>query len=419
MTDRQAHSATAGEEREATQRVLDAVRVDGCDGRPEVVRLTGLSRATVAQRTRLLVESGLLEESGNGVSTGGRPPRRLRFHAERGHLLVADLGATSIDVAVADLAGTIVGHRAEPADIAAGPEAVLSRVEGMFDELRDRLPGALGPLWGLGAGVPGPVEFMTGTPVAPPIMPGWDRYPIRDRLQLRYGVPVWVDNDVNVMAMGEWRFGIARGHRDVIWIKIGTGIGAGLISAGRPHRGSDGAAGDIGHIQVCTSNVVCRCGNLGCLEAAAGGAAIARDAEGAARSGRSAWLAEAYARDGSVSSRTVALGAAHGDPVSIELLQTAGRLIGGVLATAVNLFNPSLIVIGGGVAEAGDLLLATIRETVYGRSLPLATRELRIERSSLGASAGIIGAAATAADQLFSQPNMDALLAGRQILPRS
>jgi predicted NBD/HSP70 family sugar kinase len=242
-------------------------------------------------------------------------------------------------------------------------------------------------------------------------MPGWDRYPVRDRFEARYASPVWVDNDVNVMGIGEWRWGASRGHENVVWVKIGTGIGAGLISDGIPHRGSQGAAGDVGHIQVVDEGVVCRCGNIGCLEALAGGAALARDAELAARSGKSAWLAGELERTGGLTAAAVATGARHGDQASVELLQRSGRLVGHMLATVVNLFNPSLIVIGGGVALAGDAYLATIREAVYRRSLPLATRDLLVLPTELRQMAGVIGAAAMTADELFGRGHLATMLA--------
>lgn len=364
---------------------------------------TGLSRGVVAQRVAELVERGLLVEEGREQSTGGRPPRGLRFDADAGHLLLADLGATSVAVAISDLSGTIHSFVEEPADIAHGPEAILGRVEQLLARLRRKHGAGTGPLRGVGVGVPGPVEFRSGRPVAPPIMPGWDRYPIRDRFAERFGAPTWVDNDVNVLALGEWRYGVARGHDNVIFVKIGTGIGAGLISDGQLHRGAQGAAGDVGHIGVVDpGGIVCRCGNVGCLEALAGGAALARDAETAAREGRSRLLGEVLTREGRVRAEDVGWAAAHGDAVSVELLQRAGRLIGSMLASTVNFFNPSLIVIGGGVANAGDALPAAIREVVYGRSLPLATRDLTIKRSSLGAHGGVMGAAAMVLDELFT-----------------
>jgi glucokinase-like ROK family protein len=384
--------------------VLDHVRRHGPCTRGDIVAATGLSRALVGQRLAALAGYGLVVEAGVGPSTGGRAPRRIRLSADAGYLLVADIGATSVDVAIADLAGTILVQLAEPADVAAGPEAVLGRVEALFDRcVADLAPP--GALFGIGVGVPGPVEFSAGRPISPPIMPGWDGYSVPARFA-RYGVPVFVDNDVNVMALGELTAGLGRGYENVVFLKIGTGIGAGIVVHGELYRGAQGCAGDVGHIQMPPGergDVICRCGNVNCLEALAGGAALARDAEAAARAGRSAYLAGALATKGVLDARDVALGAAHGDAASVELLTDAGRLVGQALAALVNFFNPSLIVIGGGVAEAGDRLLATIRQAVYRRSLPLSTRDLGVHRSALGSRAGVVGAATMVANELFAR----------------
>ena len=203
----------------------------------------------IAQRVSQLIDRGLLTEAVIGASTGGRPPRHLAFRADVGHLLVADLGATSIDVGVTDLAGHVLAHVAEEAKIAAGPEVIFARVEDLFATVLNRADDLPGRLWGIGVGIPGPVEFATGRPISPPIMPGWDGYPIRDRFADLHRAPVWVDNDVNILALGEWRFGIAAGHQNVVVLKVGTGIGAGIISDGSLHRGAQGAAGDVGHIR--------------------------------------------------------------------------------------------------------------------------------------------------------------------------
>jgi glucokinase-like ROK family protein len=383
--------------------ILDEIRLGRCRSRSEIVERTGLSRGVVTERVAELVELGLVDDADTGPSTGGRPPRHLAFRGDAGHVLVADLGATSIDVAVTTLDGRILGHHEEAADVGAGPGAILGRVTCLFDHLRStrRLPGRL---WGVGLGVPGPVEFRTGRPSSPPIMPGWDGYPIRERLGAHCDAAVWVDNDVNVLALGEWRVGVAAGHDNVVVVKIGTGIGAGIISDGRLHRGAQGAAGDVGHIGVAGAPpVACRCGNTGCLEAVAGGGAIGRDGEAAARDHRSELLAAALARSGAITAEDVSLAAAAGDPVAAELLGEAGRRVGTMLAGVVSFFNPSLIVVGGGVTRGGDTVLEAIRATVHRRSLPLGTRDLRIERSSLGTLAGVIGASAMVVDELFSR----------------
>ncbi|MGW9478133.1 ROK family protein [Saccharomonospora azurea] len=406
-SDQTTTTTPVGEHADSLSTVLDLVRSGIARTRPEIGRHAGLGRTVVTQRVTQLTASGLLEEGALGPSSGGRAPRELRFRARAGVILAAELGATSISVGVTDLAGVVLAEHTETADIAAGPETVLSRVEEVFDDLLPRVRAELGspelPVWGVGVGLPGPVEFATGRPSAPPIMPGWDGYPVRDRFARRYDTPVWVDNEVNTMALGELRAGSARGQRDILYVKIGTGIGAGLISNGTLHRGSQGCAGDIGHAATSEEDdVVCRCGNTGCLEAYAGGAALARDGLVAAKEGRSRFLADVLATTGTVTAADVSRAAQSGDRTSVELLTRAGRLVGTLLATLVSFFNPALVIIGGGVSGAGDLLLAAVRETVYRRSLPLATRELRITRSALSDRAGLVGAAFMAIDELFA-----------------
>jgi glucokinase-like ROK family protein len=387
--------------------VLDEIRLGRSRSRSELVERTGLGRAIVARRVGELLDRGLISEGPVGPSTGGRPPRQLAFKATAGHVLVADLGATSIDVALTTLDGRILGHHDEPARIEDGPEACLDRVDALFALLLATAKDVPGRLWGVGVGVPGPVEFGSGRPISPPIMPGWDGYPIRERFEERYAAPVWVDNDVNLLALGEWRSGVASGHDNVVVIKVGTGIGAGIISDGRLHRGAQGSAGDVGHIGVSDDpSVVCRCGNVGCLEAYAGGGALGRAGELAAREGRSVRLAGALDRTGQVTAEDVARAASFGDPLAAAMLDTAGRRVGSMLASVVNFFNPSLIVIGGGVANSPESFIAAIRQTVERRSLPLATRDLRIAHSSLGGLAGVIGASAMVVDQLFARESI-------------
>lgn len=392
--------------------ILDLVRSGSAHTRPELGRRSGLGRTVITQRVSELINSRLLEEGALGPSTGGRAPRELRFRADAGHVLVVELGATSISVGLADLTAQLVDHDEVSWNLAAGADATLERVEEMLDTLLARRSPSAPPVWGLGIGVPGPVEFATGRPMAPPIMPGWDAYPVRERLAARYDVPVWVDNEVNTMALGEFRGGIGRSVQDIVYIKIGSGIGAGLISGGKLHRGAQGCAGDVGHVAVAdNTSVVCRCGNIGCLEALAGGFALARDANAAATQGRSPYLAGLRKDGRELDARDVARGASHGDPTSLELLNHSGQLVGQMLATLVNFYNPTLVLVGGGVASSGDLFLAAIRHVVYRRSLPLATRDLRITRSPLDDHAGLMGAAFMVTDELFSRGRLGRWLA--------
>lgn len=383
--------------------VLDLIR-GGTATRPEISRLSGLGRTVVTQRVGQLLAAGLVDEQALAPSTGGRPARELRFRAEAGHILVAELGATGLAVALSDLTGGLTHIHEEPADIAAGPEAVLGRIEELFDKILDSHGRTV---WGIGIGLPGPVEYAVGHPIAPPIMPGWDDYPVRERLGRRYRAPAWIDNEVNLMTLGEVRGGLARGHQDVVFLKIGTGIGAGLVSHGHLHRGAQGVAGDVGHMAITEDpQVVCRCGNIGCLEAVAGGAALARQATAAGHDGRSPFLAGRIATKTDLEVADLAEAVTHGDAWAVELVSTAGRRIGSTLAGLVNFYNPSLILIGGRVSGIGDQFLAAVREAIYRRSLPLATRDLQVARAQLGDRAGLHGAAFMVIDELFSRPRL-------------
>jgi predicted NBD/HSP70 family sugar kinase len=234
-------------------------------------------------------------------------------------------------------------------------------------------------------------------------MPLWERYPIRDFFRKTFrSAFVVVDNDVNIMALAELREGDGRGLDHFIFIKIGTGIGCGIVSNGKIHRGADGSAGDIGHICVDKNGPVCRCGNLGCLEAVTAGPAIAEYAVNAARDGSSSILAKKMeSNGGTLSTEDVGAAMREGDRKALEIIQYSGRIIGETLASLVNFFNPSYIFFGGGVTNLGNQLLSSIRQAVLNRSLPLATRHLVIDYSSMGPDAGVIGAICLAKDHLF------------------
>jgi predicted NBD/HSP70 family sugar kinase len=377
--------------------LLDLIRRRSPITRAELASSTGLARSTIAQRVDSLITEGLVAEVGEAVSTGGRPPTTLGFNAASGIVLAADLGATHSRLAVCDLDANPLAESCRDINISDGPEAVLDWVLESFEALTTEAGRSASDVRGIGIGVPGPVDFTAGRAVHPPIMPGWDDYPIRNRFNERYGIPVLVDNDVNIMALGEY-WAMYPKVDDLIFVKVGTGIGSGLIVGGRLHRGARGAAGDIGHIQAGPAEVMCRCGNPGCLEASAGGAAIARDLR-----------AKGYEALGS--REAVAL-AQSGNHEAIQAVRDAGRLIGSVLAATVNLLNPAVISIGGDVAEAGQQLLAGIRETVYQRSTALSTSELQITNGTLGDRAGIIGAAALIIDHVFDPEAIDASLVG-------
>ncbi|MBU6529607.1 ROK family protein [Streptomyces mayonensis] len=386
-----------------TGTLLRLVRSEPTATRASLIERSGMGRTIVTQRVNELVDVGLLAEAGMDKSTGGRAPRTVRFRREAACVVGIELGVSSLEVALTDLAGRALGFHEEAWDVTRGPDATLDRIDSIIETLlaTHRPPGT--PMVGIGMGLPGPVEYLSGTPVAPPVMPGWAGYPVKERLTSRHEVGAWVDNDVNVMAMGELQAGNAAGVRDFLYVKVGTGVGAGLVSRGRLHRGAGGAAGDIGHIAVAdAAPLPCRCGKRGCLETLAGGAALAAAASAKAQDGDSPFLAARREERADLTARDVADGARSGDLTCINLLKAAGEQIGRALAAMINFFNPSLVVIGGGVALSGDLLLAAIRHRVYDLSLPLATRSLRVEMSALSNQAGMIGAAFTAIEELLS-----------------
>ncbi|WP_125130624.1 ROK family protein [Microbacterium sp. 10M-3C3] len=379
-------------------RIVNLVRLGEATTRPEIGRVTGLGRGVVSQRVDLAVEMGFLEDAELGPSSGGRAPRTLRFRSERGRIVVCALGALHIHAGVTDLDGTILAAEHVGWDIARGPQETLATAAELVDGLLAGLDDA--PVWAVVIGLPGPVDFETGRPVAPPIMPGWNGYDVRGAFEERYGAPVWVDNDVNLLACSE-RARRGAEHPDLIYCKVGTGIGAGLLSRGRLHRGANGAAGDIGHVRVPGSEAACRCGKIGCLEAVAGGWALVRDAEAALDEGATGALAAMRERGTTIDPEAIAKAAENGDPLSISLMQRAARVVGESVAALVNMFNPGVIVVGGAVASAGELFLAEVRQRVYELSLPLATRDLAIVQSVNDQREPLRGGADLAREQLF------------------
>ena len=360
--------------------------------RSDLARITGLARSTVAQRVDALLAHELVYEAGGSASTGGRPPTLLTFNHRAGVVLVADLGATHSRLAASDLAGAPLAEEAFDMDIAAGPERVLGMVHEHFATLLDELGQTAEDVRGIGIGIPGPVAFSTGQPVKPPIMPGWNGFSIPQWFAGRYSAPVLVDNDVNIMALGE-HWANWRDTEHLMFIKVGTGIGCGVVAGRVIHRGAQGAAGDIGHIRLAGhEDVLCRCGNLGCLEAVAGGDALARR------------LSEAGLD--AANSRDVVRLVRDDHALAVRMVREAGRYLGEVLAGCVNFFNPGVIVIGGDVGQAPEML-AGVREVTIQRSLPLATGELSIVPSQLGDRAGVVGAAIMVIEQVLAPDVVD------------
>ncbi|MFF0309586.1 ROK family protein [Streptosporangium sp. NPDC004379] len=380
--------ATSGE-------VLRLIRAGEAVTRTDIGRVTGLSRPAVSLRVTELLDHGLVVEDSEGPSTGGRPPTRLVFNAAGGVILVASLGASRAQIAVCDLSGRRLDGVSLAVDVEEGPDTVLPLVMDTWAELLGDRP--LSQVRGVGLGVPATVEFAAGRTESARIMANWTGVAIPPIIAERFPVPVFLDNDVNVIAIGEHRSAYAGNADDLLFIKVSTRIGAGVIAGGEILRGALGAAGEIGHIPVRDGGgVLCRCGNVDCVDSVASGTAILRDLRD--RGYQVTSLAD-----------VVSLVRA-GDAETMAVVRNAARMLGEVVATAVNLLNPAVVVLGGDVAESFQPLVSGVREVVHRRSTALSTRNLRIERSRLGPGAGIVGCAHMVLDHILSPEAVDAAL---------
>ena len=371
--------------------LLDAAFWAGGVARHALADTLQFSRSKTNALAAGLLDQGLLDEAGVQHSTGGRRPETLRVHGRIGVLIGVDIGATSLDVALMRPDLSLIARHSQEADVQAGPGPIMARLRALLPAMLAQNGIARESVLALGIGVPGPVNFTAGQLVNPPLMPGWDSYAIREDLREILDAPVFVDNDVNLMALGVlWRQ--RKQIENFLVIKIGTGIGCGIVCHGELYRGATGSAGDIGHICVDPEGALCRCGNRGCVEAMAAAPAIVAMGLEAAQSGRSTILTDKLAQQGGLSAADVGAACRDGDAEADAIVRRSGRLIGQVLAALVNFYNPSHIFIGGGVAAIGPMFLAAIRQSVNQRSLALSTRHLEITAAPLGPETGLIGA---------------------------
>ena len=394
-------------ETQSLANILNLVRTGATSTRQAIEAETGLGRAIVAERVATLIGHKLLEEGELGSTAGGRPPRTIRFSDGTGVILLATIGQSTISIGIAELSGRLLAEHHEPLDPAPSADQLVKRLGTLFDWVLEQHKGGRS-VWGIGIALSGPVDAKDGQPFRSPIfnvLPSLSGYPFVERLAVRYQAPVWVRNKVHMTTLGELRAGSSESASasDLLFVELGAEINAGLISGGRLHRGFQGSAGMIGHIQVDKGQqTVCRCGNAGCLETVAGGDAIARAGLEAAKSGRSRILADLLAQNGELTAADVGSASHLGDPASSEILSRCGRLIGTVVAALATAINPTVIVLGGVVAQTSDIPLATIRETIYRCAHPLVTRDLRILRSQMSSSAGLVGLAFGVVEELFA-----------------
>jgi glucokinase-like ROK family protein len=378
--------------------VLDHIRFahDGIS-RADLARKMVISRAAISGIVKDLLAIDLVREAKFSSSSIGRRPLMLEINPRRGYVVGIDLGTTHLNIILADFSGGIVDASQQVLDISQGPVACLTVVVEKIYEILRANGLEREALDAVTLGVPGPVNSLAGSVYQPPWMPGWDQFPIRKTLQDQLRLPVEVANDGELGALGEWAYGAAQKENNVIYIKAGSGIGAGLLLNGQIYRGETGAAGAIGHITVRDQGEKCECGNFGCLETVAGGKAIAQRARQLMGSDPTTKLHN-FQPAAEITAREVAQAAKEGDLAAQQIIAEAGACIGLGVASLINLINPGLVVIGGGLAQIGDPFLEPIRHTVQQRCLSASAKTVRITTAGLGQRSTAMGAVARALD---------------------
>ena len=363
------------------ERVMGVLRELGPSSRAEIMERTGLSRATVSSVVAELQAAGLVrdDERADGTRSGqGRTPGLVRLDAAAGAALGIDFGKQHLRVAVADLGHQILAERKVEMARDHRAEEGIDTAVALVDEVLAEAEVSRDAIVGAGMGLPGPVDEATGELGSTTILPGWRGVHGAAAMAERLDLPVRVDNDANLGALSEWTWGAASGERDVAYLKISTGIGAGLILGGRPFRGTDGIAGEIGHTIVDANGPVCRCGNRGCLETYVGAPAL---------------LEVLRPAHGELTVRELLARCEAGDSGCRRVIADAGRTIGAALGTLCNLVNPGCVVVGGDLAAAGDILLDALRDGLQRSAIPRAAAP-RVVAGVLGERAEVLGAVA-------------------------
>jgi predicted NBD/HSP70 family sugar kinase len=373
------------------ERVVRAVRLAGSLTQAEIARSTGLSAATVSNIVRELRDNGTVQVT--PTSSGGRRARSVALSGDAGIVVGVDFGHSHLRVAVGNLAHQVLAEQSEPIDVDVSAAQGFDRAEQLVARLVESTGISPGKVLGVGLGVPGPIDVESGALGSTAILPGWSGINPRQELSDRLGVPVQVDNDANLGALGELVWGGGRGVKDLAYIKVASGVGAGLVIDGRIYRGPGGTAGEIGHITLDESGPVCRCGNRGCLETFTAARYVLE-------------LLRGSHGEGLTIPRMVQL-AREGDPGCRRVTGDVGRHIGMGVASLCNLLNPSRVVLGGDLAEAGELVLGPIRESVSRYAIPSAAQRLSVVPGSLGARAEVLGALALVLSEMGDSTLLD------------
>lgn len=373
------------------ERVVRAVRMAGSLTQAEIARATGLSAATVSNIVRELKESGTVDVT--PTSAGGRRARSVSLSAAAGIVVGVDFGHSHLRVAVGNLAHQVLAEEAEPINVDVSAAQGFDRAEQLVERLITASGISRDKVVGVGLGVPGPIDVASGTLGSSTILPGWAGTTPREELAARLGVPVHIDNDANLGALGELVWGSGHGAGDLAYIKVASGVGAGLVIRGRIYRGPGGTAGEIGHITLDESGPVCRCGNRGCLETFTAAHYVLELLRASHGTGLTMPKVVQLARGGDLGCRRV--------------VADIGRHIGRGVANLCNLLNPGRIVLGGDLAEAGELFLDPIRESVARYAIPSAARQLRVVPGALGGRAEVLGALALVLSEMGDSTLLD------------
>lgn len=388
-----------------TSTILQIVRTKGPISRAEISKLTGLNPATVSSNVGSLMETGLVRETGIGASSGGRKPMMIELNPDAYYVIGVDMGTTDVSTGITDLEGRIQNKVTLAFGDRTAPEDILGIIRQSIREAVAASGLEMDRFIGIGMGIHGLVDPDKGISLYAPAFQ-WEDVPVSEPFSAEFGLPVTIDNDARAMALGEKWFGLAADVGNFVFMNIGTGIGSGIYVNGELIRGAHFGAGEIGHVQVQESGERCFCGKTGCLSTLASGPAIEGRAKHAAARGEAPMLMELARGDPKrITGELIHQAAEAGDPYAIRLLDETGRHIGGAVSVIINLLNPEMVLIGGGVSNGGDYLFRALKEEVALRSMENNIEKIYIGPAGLGDDCGVIGAAALILRSVFRNPN--------------
>ena len=389
--------------------VLRLIHASGSISRAEIIRRTGLSATTVSALANVLIESGFVREAGIGESSGGRRPILMEFNYQYRYALGIDMGASHVTTVVMDLSGKVISHETQRCDVINEPELTFAVIKTLTAQALKQAQIEPDHLLGVGFTVPTPLGGEALDRLVTYYMPVWEGILPKPKIRALFpGLPVYLENDANAGAIGEKWWGSGQEFADLAYIKIGIGVGSGLVINHQIYRGESGTAGEIGHTTIEVDGRLCRCGNHGCMEAYVGGPGLLADAQAALQAAHR----RADEMPGTVEDLVDA--ALQGDAVCRQVIQNAGRYLGTSIANLLNLVNPGLVILGGELVQAGELLMEPIHASIRERVMPIAAQQAAIVAGKLGNDAIAIGAATLVIQNAFEPTQLAKTLNGRQ-----